>query len=93
MNRALIVLKYEDNFFKDKRWERLIDYFNLYVRARVEYNNPKTLYRFTKEMLMNEYAKHKCYDAEEIRDLFQMVREKNYEVFKMFYENGGIKLK
>ena len=92
MSNSLIILKYEDGFFKDKRWERLIDYFNFYVRTRVKAHIPKTFFKFTKELFSFQYARHKTFTIEEIRELFQLVREKNYEVFKMFYEQRGEKL-
>jgi len=86
MNEALIVLKYEEDFFKDKRWERILDFFNFYMRARKTKGRKKTLYKFTKDLfLLKRHAKYE-FEVEEIRELFQFVREKNYEVFKMFYE-------
>lgn len=89
MSRSLILLKYEDNFFQDKRWERLLEFLNFYSRARKDSNIRKTIYTFARQLY--GLPKHRKYDfeVEEVRDLFQLVREKNYDVFKMFYEEIG----
>lgn len=102
-----ILLKYTDNFFMDKRWERIIYLFNLYCnnhdkeyRKTLEagyrdYSNTYTLYRYvtTKNfftiLLKNQ---ENWFTKDEMRDLFQLVREKDYETFKMFYEMGKVKL-
>lgn len=92
-----ISLIYTDNFFKDKRWERIIDLFNYYLKTdgykKVlrpgfrDFSRDFTLFRyitcnnFKNTNVLNWYTK------EELRDLFQLVREKNYETFKMFYES------
>ncbi len=46
-----------------------------------------TLYKFvsSKKMKQFQYVKHTM-KLQDIRDCFQYVREKNYDVFKMFYE-------
>ena len=91
MNDSLILLKYEDDFFKDKRWERLIDYFNFYSRSRAD-KVSKTFFKFLKDVFKFPRNKPKGFNILEARELFQFVREKNYEVFKMFYEQRGEKL-
>ena len=90
-HKKRILLKFEDNFFQDKRWEDLIDYLNNYNKADVERRNKvkKTLYYYTKNILSKESMYKPKFSREYIAELFQMVREKNYDVFKMFYENTG----
>lgn len=94
--RSEIVLKYSDNFFIDKRWERLLQFFNHYIAAK---NSPKkwdknkcrmTLYEYitSYNFRLAQYAwKKETFTTEELKDLFQMVREKNYDVFTMFYQS------
>ena len=94
-----ILLKYEDDFFMDKRWEKVIDYLNVFNGARAgniqrkRSETPITLYKFVKNWSyfekMNKTYGRQPYKIEEIREIFQLVREKNYDVFKMFYENTG----
>lgn len=100
-----IILKYDDYFFKDKRWERLIKLINLYGNFSINtidmkkhpnynnYNNDFTLFRYitTKKFFFGVNSKN--FTLEELRDLFQMVREQNYEVFKMFYESCKVEFK
>lgn len=103
-----ILLKYDDNFFIDKRWERLIYLFNLYcnnntnnykrqmIKGYRDFSNTFTLYRYvtTPNFLNNHYRNNKSYfSKDELVDLFQLVREKSYETFKMFYESCLVELK
>ena len=57
------------------------------------YNNDFTLFRYitTKKFFFGINSKN--FTLEELRDLFQMVREQNYEVFKMFYESCKVEFK
>lgn len=102
-----ILLKYTDNFFIDKRWERLIDLFNLYCNSKIN-QNYKKIYRkkfrdFSNSFTLFNYINHvnfilykgtkNYFSVEELRDLFQLVREKSYETFKMFYESCKVELK
>ena len=96
-----ILLKYEHDFFEDKRWEKLINYLNFFNGARAgnvqrkRKMEPISLYKFIKDYQRFEIVHprgnwpRQPYSFDEIRDLFQLVRIKNYEVFKMFYENTG----
>lgn len=111
LSRSLFVkisLKYDDNFFVDKRWERILFLFSLYsdnqekkykknlLPNRRNYNNTFTLYRYitTTKFFTNLLKNRKdWFTKEEMRDLFQMVREKSYETFKMFYESCKVELK
>ena len=101
-----ISLKYTDNFFIDKRWERLIELFNLYCNSdldkryyktyKKEYTNISnnfTLYNYITNTNFIYFKGTKNYfSLKELRELFQLVREKSYETFKMFYESCKVKL-
>ena len=54
--------------------------------------NFESMYSFVCNI--NEVTKYKThtFNLEEVRDLFQLVREKNYPVFKDFYEKSKVKL-
>lgn len=96
-----ITLKYDDDFFIDKKWEYLIDLINLYehsfdaekrlilYEAMSDRTSTFTLYRYLKTpKFLGHLNKNRWwYDKQKIIDTFQMVREQNYEVFKMFYES------
>lgn len=90
-NNIRISLKYEDDFFVDQRVKNLIRLFNNYLGREklAEGSRPfaGTLYKFvsSKKMKQFQYVKHTM-KLQDIRDCFQYVREKNYDVFKMFYE-------
>ena len=88
-----ISLKYEDGFFKDQKWEHLLQLLNDYNSAiigRQSEINPITFHGFIKSLYMNKWGTIRArFPREYVIDLFQFVREKNYEVFKMFYEYTG----
>ncbi len=89
MHKKRILLKYEDDFFQDKRWEDLITYFNEYNSADVTRKFSKTLFYYTSHILDKQSIYKPKFSRDYIAELFEMVREKNYDVFKMFYENIG----
>ena len=91
-----ILLKYDDNFFKDERWERVIKLINGYISSTKERTVKREGFRdFSRTFSMFRYVTSKNlvtsptsdWTIEELRELFQFVREKNYETFKMFYES------
>lgn len=97
-----LTLKYENDFFVDKRWERVIELINTFIRNMTMKKtstkiinraiNFESMYSFACNI--NEVTKYKThtFNLEEVRDLFQLVREKNYPVFKDFYEKSKVKL-
>lgn len=91
MYKKRILLKYEDDFFQDKRWEDLIEYLNEYNQTDVTRRNKisKTLFYYTSHILDKQSIYKPKFSRDYIAELFQMVREKNYDVFKMFYESTG----
>ena len=91
-----ISLKYEDGFFTDQRWEHLLQLLNDYNSAIIGKQNtinPITFHGFIKSLYSNKWSVVNArFSREYTRDLFQFVREQNYEVFKMFYEYTGGKI-
>lgn len=100
-NKVKIILKYDDDFFIDKRWERVIQLFNCYcniaVCAKKEIYNKTiesdTLYKFVSHFNEKSNLPKDIFNKQEARELFLFVKEKNYEVFKDFYECSLVQLK
>ena len=93
--RVFFSLKYEENFFIDSRWEKVLDLFNFYHNSmkhlpQATYFNrisEDTLFDFaraTYDDLPAYYAK--AMTRQEIRELFAFVREEKPELFEDFYE-------
>lgn len=81
-------LRYEENFFKDKRWEKLFALFNSFIAQG--YNNKQiyynSLYNFVKCFNKPASIFHRAISVDEARDLFNMVREASPETFEDFYK-------
>ncbi len=100
MKRKKVNIKYEQNFFTDKRWERLIELFQCYLNSTIKLPLERfnrviefdSLYRYAKSLQENPKIKTRTFCKDEARDLFQLVREKNYGCFKDFYECHTVKL-
>lgn len=98
-HRRFFSLKYEDNFFVDKRWERVIDLLNCYIRSAArsnyqnwsKYNSEDSLFKFCSSFDDHKYLKEN-FTKEEAKELFVFVANKNYDLFKEFYETRQIKL-
>lgn len=93
--RVFFTLKYEENFFIDNRWERVLDLFNFYhnsmkhLSQAVYYNKiaKDTLFDFAKASYDNlPFYYRQAMTKQEIRELFTFVREKNPALFEDFYE-------
>ena len=99
-HRRFFSLKYDDNFFVDKRWERVIDLLNCYIRSAArsnfqnwtKYNSEDSLFKFCSSFDNHKYLKEN-FTKEEAKDLFVFVANNNYDLFKEFYETRQIKLK
>ena len=99
-NRRFFSLKYDDNFFVDKRWERVIDLLNCYIRSAARsnlqnwtrYNSEDSLFKFCSSFDDHKYLKEN-FTKEEAKELFAFVANNNYDLFKEFYETRQIKLK
>ena len=93
--RVFFSLKYEENFFIDSRWERVLDLFNFYHNSMSHL--PQSLYyaKISKDTLF-DFAKATYDDLpfyykramikQEIRELFAFVREENPALFEDFYK-------
>lgn len=95
--RRPFLLIYRNDFFTDKRWERVIEMINYYTHSfgKVEEGDSKYVYSLYKHITIKRIAFpniKRQFSIEELRDLFQLVREKNYETFKMFYESSRVKV-
>ena len=93
-HRLKIFLRYEDNFFTDKRWELLIDFLNTFASSLDTFTNKDfykvidkdSLFNFSKKLKDYQYFKNRIFTKPIARELFRMVYDKNYELFKDFYE-------
>lgn len=100
MHRVKVSLKYESNFFLDPQWERLLRLFECFAataqtlkdekfRLKMKYDS---LYSFVCSFKEQPFLKKYIFSKEEARQLFQLVRETNYEVFDDFYNCHLVKL-
>lgn len=93
--RVFFSLKYDEGFFPDPKWEQVLRLFNYYHNSyssepQTSYYNmisDDTLYNFAQ----NSQKVPKGYygdvlNKNQIREIFAFVREKNYPLFKDFYE-------
>lgn len=88
-----ILLKHEDDFFKTRELERFIVLLNCYAGQKWQDNflaTTQTLYKYCSQRLHRLYrdilARNNVINQYEMREIFQYIRIKNYELFKMFYE-------
>ena len=99
--RIFFSLKYDEDFFPDKRWEQVLDLFNYYHNSFA--NQPQAAYlNMISEDTLFDFAsncqkKPKWYYGEvltidQIRELFVFVREKHPSLFTDFYECNAQKL-
>lgn len=102
MTKTKILLKYDKNFFLDKRWERILDLFNCFMASTLRLNrehfnrviNYDSLYSFVKSFDdVVRLDKVNRFNKEEARELFLLVKDTNYELFKSFYEAHKVQLK
>ena len=93
--RVFFSLKYEESFFIDSRWEKVLDLFNFYHNSMKHL--PQSVYfqkigtdtlfdfaRVTYDDLPKYYRQ--AMTKQEIRELFTFVREENPALFEDFYE-------
>lgn len=93
-------LIYDKTFFTDQRWVKVLDLFNFFIAhiknsfQKDEYYEDKiskeTLYSCVKrEITKNKHGHTSYLTKKEAQQIFQFVREQNYDLFKMFYEYTG----
>lgn len=86
-----ITLVYDNNFQVDPRFKKLIRLLNLYldrppIDAQGGQQMKGTLYAYCASKKTKIFqGRGNNMKIEDMRDAFQLVREKNYEVFDMFY--------
>lgn len=94
--RIFFTLRYEDGFFFDKNWERVIDLINFYHNSYKGKPTSKYLKKIPDDTMYNfvintsnqphRYYSGKVMTKDEIREIFAFVREHCYPLFKDFYE-------
>ena len=94
--RVYFSLNYDDNFFTDKRWTKVLHMFKCFEYSFINapdagyYNmiSDDTLYDFAAHLQDVPYKTYgeDAITKKEARELFAFVREKNYPLFKDFYE-------
>ena len=94
VNLSLI---YDKDFFKDTRWRditRLICMYDNYIGMKLTKKNMNRIYTDTmffycRRLLKGFTIDRMNWDVQKLRDLFQFIRENNYELFVRFYEYKG----
>lgn len=94
--RVFFTLKYEDNFFFDKRWEDVIKLLNYYHNSYKSESvwkyyamiNTDTLFDFAASTSQQPHAYYKgeVMTRQEIRQVFKFVQNAYPDLFKDFYE-------
>lgn len=88
-----ILLTYEENFFVTKELENLVELLNCWLSFTWQEDwlpARQTLYNFCYSNAHLHYTnwafQNVTLSVQETRDIFQYVRENNYDLFKLFYE-------
>lgn len=96
--RLVFPLIYDNGIFTDdwKMVMQLINRYNIHVISEshtVDYfpriEPFETLYSYVRGAIKQIHVKEPLLSAESVRNIFQFVRENNYELFKDFYEYRG----
>jgi hypothetical protein len=99
--RVFFTLKYDDGFFPDPMWEKVLRLFNYYHNSLSGLPQSSYLRALPTDTLFdfaaNSQKQPKYYygdvlNKDEIREIFAFVRENNYDLFKDFYECTAQKL-
>lgn len=99
--RVFFSLKYDEGFFPDPRWEKVIRLFNYYHNSYSgeplsRYFNmiaDDTMFDFaSKSQAVPKSYYGEVFNKDQIREIFAFVREFNYPLFKDFYECTAEKL-
>ena len=97
--RIAFPLIYDENVFTNNEWKRVMKLIRYYAyhlvdsvnRSRYDLVEPyETMYSYMKNYLMSDQGKHNSFlTRENVKQIFQFVRENNYDLFKDFYEYRG----
>lgn len=99
--KVKISLKYENGFFSNPKWERLLELFNCYLNGFLYFSKERqdkiidydTLYSFCRSFKeVKRYPKKHLFNLDEAREIFTFVAEEDYELFRMFYECSNVRL-
>lgn len=99
--RIFFSLKYDEDFFPDKRWAQVLELFNYYHnsfanQSQAAYLNmisEDTLFDFASNCQKNpKWYYGEVFTIDQIRELFVFVREKHPSLFTDFYECNARKL-
>lgn len=95
--RLIFPLIYDNSVFTNNNWKLVMDmiqYYNIHLLTcdtdyfrRVE--PYETLYGYIKHAITNPSVKNPFINKETMSNIFQFVRENNYDLFKDFYEYRG----
>lgn len=93
-NQVYFSLIYDEDFFLDRRWEEVIQLINNFwvasqkmsIKNRNRVAGYDSMYNFIKYTIKNYTTSTKSFTTERLREIFQFVRQENYELFKLFYE-------
>lgn len=100
--RVFFTLKYDENFFSDKRWCDVLALMNCFMSSMADWATPNylqgipadTMYDFARSA--KSEAPHwwygKYYTTNQIREIFAFVYEHHPELFKLFYQCSAEKL-
>lgn len=91
-----ISIKYDTDFFSDKRWERVIVLMNAYLRSAEGIDNKifnevikrDSMYNFCKNhlLIIKKRVNDNLIGQDEARELFYFVRDNHPDLFGCFYE-------
>ena len=93
--RVFFSLKYEEDFFIDSRWERVLDLFNFYHNSMKHLPQSTYFKKIGKDTLFDfarasyddlPFYYRQAMTKQEIRELFAFVREENPALFEDFYK-------
>ncbi len=99
--RIFFTLKYDEDFFPDRRWEAVLELFNYYHNSLSHVAQSKYLGMIEEDTLFDFASGCKkqpqwwygdVFTIDQIREIFAFVREKHPSLFKDFYECNARKL-
>ena len=106
MNRIKISLKYREDFFIHKEWERVILLMNRFLSHICQINKAQYQELIVKDTMfdfVSHFGKRKLFtkgeierdliSIEEAREIFLFVKENSPETFSLFYDKSIVELK
>ena len=99
--RVFFSLNYDEGFFPDPRWEQVLQLFNYYHNSFSSISQTGYYKKIYEDTLFDFAAGSQkvpkgyygnVLNTQQIREIFAFVREKNYALFKDFYECNAQKL-